>query len=246
MSKTRVIELSYILTRIYANYNFLFPVDKNNDFYFDELDGTDGKLTFKIEDYKKLIIRHADSKTDDFVMDFENQTYSLGMFSVYNSDTVCRILEIGVSISEEMITKHSRLIAMKRTPPVIYQIINKTNGMSYVGKTEKIFSTRWYQHVNNGDSYIGRALRSESKSNFRFDILEEIILPDEINTVEMAQEYVLERERFYIRQFDCVKNGYNKVCRKMPDNYGTPEFESFPLYSKEELAEVDKRKNRIF
>lgn len=84
----------------------------------------------------------------------------------------------------------------------IYKITNKTTGMCYIGQTTQPFTLRWWQHVaHNGTEKFGGALKRSKITDWTFELLQVGIDIDELN----------EQERYYIRKFDSVANGYNSV-----------------------------------
>ena len=84
----------------------------------------------------------------------------------------------------------------------IYQIINKINGKTYVGKSEHNITKRFKEHCN--DAFKNRnekrplyaAMRKYGIENFEISLLEETDDPNE-------------REIFWIEQKGSFKNGYN-------------------------------------
>ena len=89
----------------------------------------------------------------------------------------------------------------------IYQILNKSNGKSYIGSSLDIKS-RWREHVssmtngNSGCVKLQRAWDKYGEEVFEFNIIE--IVP--ANKIELYK-----REQYYIDKFDSVNNGYN-IC----------------------------------
>lgn len=83
----------------------------------------------------------------------------------------------------------------------IYKITNKINGKVYIGQSVDI-TTRWKQEINaakRGEQYpLYRAFRKYGIENFDFSILE-----------ECPTKKLDERERFYIKKFNSVNDGYN-------------------------------------
>lgn len=90
----------------------------------------------------------------------------------------------------------------------IYKIQNLINNKSYIGKSVSI-EDRWNKHKSNcfnknSKSYdfaIYRAMRKYGSENFSFEILEKF---DKID-----QQFLGEREQYWIKQFDSFYNGYN-------------------------------------
>lgn len=84
---------------------------------------------------------------------------------------------------------------------IIYKITCKLNGMGYVGKTTRSLEERTAEHLRNSrTSYIDRAIRKHGWKNFSVEIIETCETLEQLN----------EREKFWIREFNCKKpNGYN-------------------------------------
>lgn len=82
----------------------------------------------------------------------------------------------------------------------IYRIINKINGQCYVGQTTQTLKKRFAGRFKNYRSCrkIRAALEKFGTENFDVELLEEcdITLGDE-------------RERYYIKLYDSINNGYN-------------------------------------
>lgn len=84
----------------------------------------------------------------------------------------------------------------------IYKITNRLNNKSYIGQSICI-EKRWENHkCKNGKSEypLYRAFRKYGIENFDFEILEECL-----------ERELSERELFYIRKYDSVRNGYNQT-----------------------------------
>ncbi len=85
---------------------------------------------------------------------------------------------------------------------LVYILKNKTNGRSYVGKTERSLQERMREHVNcsfyGSQSHIHRAIRL-----YGFDSFEQVILE------EFAKEHVNAREEYWIAVLGTFADGYN-------------------------------------
>lgn len=87
----------------------------------------------------------------------------------------------------------------------IYKIENLKTHKVYIGQSVHI-ERRWREHCNSkSNSLIHKAIISEGKENFSFEVLEECSM-DSLN----------EREAFYIQKYDCmIPKGYNIMeCQK--------------------------------
>ena len=86
----------------------------------------------------------------------------------------------------------------------IYKITNKINGKVYVGQTNRGLETRWREHKSRAGchytSHLYSAIDKYGIDNFIFEKIEEI-----------AEEYLDEKERFWISYYDSnnPQKGYN-------------------------------------
>lgn len=91
---------------------------------------------------------------------------------------------------------------------VVYRIQNKLTNKSYVGKTTKEFTFRWYQHFKISSSTKFRTAINESKlSDWLFEIVEVLENYNQNKDRELLQE----REQHWITFYDSVNNGYNSI-----------------------------------
>lgn len=98
-------------------------------------------------------------------------------------------------------------------PPVIYRCYNHETGLSYVGKTTQAFTLRWYQHFfQTGDTKFHKAIKSSSLSDWTFHVIEKVIIPADIKTKADIEKLILEREKYWIKKYDSMVNGYNSKC----------------------------------
>lgn len=90
---------------------------------------------------------------------------------------------------------------MKKTG--IYKITNVITGKVYIGSTTN-FKNRWSSHIcrlkNNTHHSIKlqNSVNKHNIENFKFEVLE-----------ECAKELLIEREQYWINEFDSFNNGYN-------------------------------------
>lgn len=95
---------------------------------------------------------------------------------------------------------------------VIYKITNKKNGLCYVGKTTQAFTLRWYQHFYQASgTKFHLAIKEFGIGEWTFEILEIMEKPGKFEDLKLK---MLERESYWIRQLDSIKNGYNSVMPK--------------------------------
>lgn len=82
---------------------------------------------------------------------------------------------------------------------IIYKIVNKINGKTYVGQTTQDIKTRFYQHTKNKKSAVSLAINKYGKDNF---------IISEIDKCEFKE--LNKKEREWIATLGTmVPNGYN-------------------------------------
>jgi hypothetical protein len=102
-----------------------------------------------------------------------------------------------------------RLASEGRSPPVIYQVRQKSTGMSYVGQTTQPFTLRWWQHLSNPSACkFHAALTATVITDWEFSVLEVIAYP--AGCADRAA-YITHRERHWIDQLASVEAGFNTV-----------------------------------
>lgn len=92
----------------------------------------------------------------------------------------------------------------------IYVITDNTNGKQYVGQTSRDVDTRFLEHCTEkrGHSKLHEAIQEKGWKNFSVKTIEEVPL-DKLD----------ERERFWIKELNTQKDGYNitaggKLCQR--------------------------------
>jgi len=92
--------------------------------------------------------------------------------------------------------------------PVIYKITNKNNNKVYIGQTTQSFTLRWWQHIKWGvsDCKFHKAMRESKVTDWTFEVIE----------VVKDKSKLDERESYYIKQFDSIKEGYNTRRLTLP------------------------------
>ena len=88
---------------------------------------------------------------------------------------------------------------------IVYRILNKLNGQSYIGQTSRTLAERMTNHIN-GKSAIGKDIVKYGKENFDVAVL------DVCGTKEIADK----SERYWIDFYDAVANGYNVLAGGIP------------------------------
>lgn len=96
----------------------------------------------------------------------------------------------------------------------IYQIINLTNGRTYIGSSIDVLR-RYKEHNRvlkknkSHNSHLQRSFNKNGEQNFEFEILEQLRDRFEDESIEHYQKYIIKKEQFYIDTFDTYNNGYN-------------------------------------
>lgn len=94
--------------------------------------------------------------------------------------------------------------------PVIYKITHKSSGKCYIGKTTQVFTLRWYQHFfQSGDNKFHLEIKSSKVTDWNFEVIEYIVIPEHFKTSKEIDQLIIERERYYIILFDAIDNGFN-------------------------------------
>lgn len=108
---------------------------------------------------------------------------------------------------------YSQNIELKgNSNPVIYKITNKDDNWCYIGKTNQVFTLRWYQHFfQGGDCKFHAARRNSKLSDWVFEIIEIIHIPEDIKTVSDIGKLIIDRERFWINHYNSIVTGYNSI-----------------------------------
>uniref|UniRef100_A0AAU6W377 GIY-YIG domain-containing protein n=1 Tax=Pseudomonas phage Touem01 TaxID=3138548 RepID=A0AAU6W377_9VIRU len=102
-----------------------------------------------------------------------------------------------------------RLVNEGRSPAVIYQVRQKSTGMSYVGQTTQPFTLRWWQHLSNPSGCkFHAALTSTDITDWEFSVLEVIDYPADCSD---RAGYISRRERHWIDLLSAVDAGFNTV-----------------------------------
>lgn len=85
----------------------------------------------------------------------------------------------------------------------IYMLIFRTSNKKYIGLTQNNVIFRLKQHIklamNGGQTHLSRAIRKYGPSDIEIKILEKVEKRSEAN----------EREKYYIKLFNTIKDGYN-------------------------------------
>lgn len=89
---------------------------------------------------------------------------------------------------------------------IVYLLRNKQNGKCYVGKTTRTLKARWRQHktearIGRHDFPLYQDMRLYGTEVFEVEVLGEADCQRRLNSIE----------RKFIRIFDAVEHGYNKM-----------------------------------
>lgn len=93
---------------------------------------------------------------------------------------------------------------------VIYRITNKTTNMIYIGKTRQSFTLRWWQHITNpGECKFHTALRRSPLTDWIFEVIEIVTIPEDLKDISMIDAILCERESEHISMHNSIEAGYN-------------------------------------
>jgi hypothetical protein len=94
--------------------------------------------------------------------------------------------------------------------PVIYRITNKLTNMCYIGKTRQSFTLRWWQHITNpGECKFHMALRNAQITDWTFEVIEIVTMPEGVRDFSILESIICERESEHIRLHNSIEDGYN-------------------------------------
>ena len=89
---------------------------------------------------------------------------------------------------------------------IIYKITNIKNNKVYIGQTIRPIEQRFHRHLNDAlnnilDTHFARAIRKYGKDSF---------IIEEIDTAQ-SQDELNQKEQYWIRYYNSVKDGYNET-----------------------------------
>lgn len=129
----------------------------------------------------------------------------------------------------------------------IYKITNLINNKIYIGKTKHLIYKRWRQHIessHNPKVAIHYAIRKYGENNFKINVIMKCRTFKELN----------ENEKFYIRYYKSLKNGYNlteggdgnsnptvETRNKVSKNHANNKGKNSPMYGKHPSKEIIRR-----
>ena len=99
---------------------------------------------------------------------------------------------------------------------VVYRLVNKQTGQSYVGKTRQPLETRIRRHqhsakhkgTNNEGQPIVHAIRELGFESFDVEVLYE---SEEFEDKKALDDLLNEKEIYFIEKYDSIANGYNRT-----------------------------------
>lgn len=150
-------------------------------------------LSIRLESYtititdKRLIISYGDDCSE-------------GISFNYEAENITCSANFDINTEEKILWLISKFLIRLSFSGEIYKITNKINGKVYIGQTIGSSTNRWGSHKSGSEkSKISKAIESYGIINFTFEVIEVLILDDNLT----------ERERFWIKHYDSIKNGYN-------------------------------------
>lgn len=112
---------------------------------------------------------------------------------------------------------------------VIYLILNKVNGKSYVGATSRRVQIRWLEHHTYPNVLMREDVKKFGWSSFEFRVLARVPF------CEAAFN-----EKFFQKKYNCLKpNGYNSICGWYCIQLPLPPLKKVKL-TKEEIDIVER------
>jgi len=128
----------------------------------------------------------------------------------------------------------------------VYCIRNTINDKIYVGSTIQGLSVRMAEHrrrsKKNNNMKIYFALRELGVNNFYIELIE--------NYDCKTKEELRAREQYYIRLYDCFKNGYNNNCAKRDVIKNQEMLEYYKNYNEKRYEEnkdqINKRNKKFY
>lgn len=102
-----------------------------------------------------------------------------------------------------------KLAGLGKSPPVIYQVRQKSTGKVYIGQTVRSFTLRWWEHlsVSTGCKFH-EALRKTQITDWEFSVIEVIEPPSDCPD---KTAYISDRERYWVEVKNSVLDGFNSV-----------------------------------
>lgn len=98
--------------------------------------------------------------------------------------------------------------------PSIYKITNKVTGLAYVGRTNNTFTLRWHTHFftpPETETKFTQAIRAHKVTDWIFEIIEIVDIEKRIKKSHSIDSVMAERERFWIKKYNTINNGYNSL-----------------------------------
>lgn len=122
----------------------------------------------------------------------------------------------------------------------IYKITNDTNGKVYIGQTIRPIQQRFQRHVNDAtnnviDTHFARAIRLYGAEHFSIEEIDSATSQEELN----------EKERYWIKFYNSIVDGYNEtdaLYKRGGNTYASKDQEDMDIIkTKIYLSKIGKR-----
>ena len=115
---------------------------------------------------------------------------------------------------------------------IIYKITNTINNKCYIGITKRTLKRRWYEHrwsaKNNKKKLpVHNAINKYGEDNFSIEVIE-----------KCDNDILDEKEIYYIKFFDSIKNGYNLAHGGFPFSAGESHISKNKKKTKEHREKI--------
>lgn len=88
--------------------------------------------------------------------------------------------------------------------PVIYMVTQISTGKKYIGKTERSFTLRWWEHIKSkAPDKFHTAMRESTITDFIFQVID-VLEPGK-------KDDILKIEQSWISKYDTIENGFNTM-----------------------------------
>jgi hypothetical protein len=114
--------------------------------------------------------------------------------------------------------------------PCIYKITNRQTKMSYIGKTTRPVTLRWWQHFSQtANTKFHKVIEVSSITDWTFEVVEVLEIKSQ-DPAKMHRE-ILIREQYWIDKLGTITDGYNSVASLNLDSASSSEEDDpFPGY----------------
>lgn len=88
----------------------------------------------------------------------------------------------------------------------VYKITNLVNDKVYIGQSARGAQARFHRHIQDAmserlDTHFARAIRKYGAENFIVEVID----------TAYTQEELTQKERYWIREYDSIRHGYNET-----------------------------------